>query len=150
MKHREYRPTDYSELCAWWRGHGWGDISVPESCIPENTIIIETDDGVPAACVTIYVYQGVPMGRVGFVVSNPELDVRERASALRMMARETVRRLKELGLYHVQAFYEEHSLQRLFVEAGFVITRKTVAEMTWAPVDHAVSYAVSLLTRSDV
>lgn len=139
MKAREYIGTDYETLCEWWRGHGWGGVAVPEACIPADTIIVEDETGRPAACVMIYVYTGVPMARIGFIVNNPELDQRIRSMAMRTLAREVVRRLASLGVIHAQAFYPQHSLQRLFTEAGFVRTRSEVAELTWSPNMEAVT-----------
>lgn len=113
--------------------HGWGAVVLPESCIPADTLMVETPGGIPAACGMFYKFEGVPMARLGFVVDNPELTPRDRLAAMEALAAGLVERLKERGILHATAFYDHRSFRKIFERAGFIETRPEGPELTWSP-----------------
>lgn len=133
MKTRAYRATDYPQLIAWWAGHGWGKVIVPEHHISPTTLVVENEDGESLACIMIYKFEGVPLARLGFVVNNPELEPRDRLAAMTELARATVELLQEMGIEAAFAFYDHPSLCRVFKRAGFLETRSGVPELMWSP-----------------
>lgn len=139
MEVRAYRASDYSTLRAWWVAHGWGGTAVPADCISPSTLMVETEGGIPAACVMIYKFEGVPLARIGFAVNNPGLNPKERLAAMASAAQATVRWLKENGIITAFAFYDHASLRRAFERVGFRTTRAAVPEMMWSPnIDEAL------------
>lgn len=118
-------------LRAWWKAHGWGEVSVPESCIPPITLVAE-QDGIGLGCVMVYVYEGVSLARIGFCVSNPAAPAKARYQAFRAMAKAVSDELEHRGIVHAQAYFEERGLREAFKAAGFFVSRPAVVEMTWA------------------
>lgn len=140
MNIRNYTQNDYRTLTEWWAAHGWGETALPQECVSPSTLMVETEAGVPAACVMIYKFEGVPLARVGFALNNPALGAKERLAALDEAADAAVRWLRDNGIVTAFAFYDHPSLCRTFERAGFRQTRAAVPEMMWSPnVDEALS-----------
>lgn len=71
MKAREYSPADYPMVSAWWKARGLP--AVQEVVLPKCGIVVESDEGVPAAAAWVYFDNSTPMAWLAWLVTEPGL-----------------------------------------------------------------------------
>ncbi len=116
----------YSMLAAWWRAHRLPPI--PRDQLSRLGAVAYLDR-VPRAAVWAYKGEDVPLGWLGFALTNPANTPRQSAAALEIAMEAATYLLAQAGVRIIQAGYGTRGLSNILEKQGFICAAEGVREM---------------------
>lgn len=108
---RPYSNDDYEMICHWFEQRGFNP---PTRSLLPLTGAIASD----AACGFLYCTDS-DVAFIDFYITNPEVDVSTRATALKDVTQHLIRWAKEMEYTVIMANTQKRSIENLAIEHGF-------------------------------
>lgn len=115
------RSSDYSLVCAWWKGHGWD--SPPLAFLPALGVLA-CKDGHPVAAGWCYLDNSCPVAKMEWLVADPEGRVRDIIAGLNAVIEFLTKRVQEpdLGYSIMLTTARQPGLCMMLEKHDFVVT----------------------------
>lgn len=114
MKTRAYKPSDYNELCKWWKSYNWAPPL--EDALPSSGIIVE------GKCAGFLYITNSKMGIMEWIVGNPECSKEERTEAIDTVIKGIKAMAKGFGIKYIFSSVQHPNLIQKYEENGIMKT----------------------------